>query len=74
MVPYRHVADDAVINLRVTAQLLAGNGPVFNPGERVEAVTSPLWVAVLTVSSVLTPVRLEWLAVVLGIALPSSGW
>jgi arabinofuranosyltransferase len=70
---YRHVADDGFINLRVTAQLLAGNGPVFNAGERVEAVTSPLWIGILTVGSILTPLRMEWLAVLLGIGLTLVG-
>jgi arabinofuranosyltransferase len=37
-------SDDALINIRVVRQLLAGNGPVFNIGERVEVGTSPLWI------------------------------
>src|SRR5688500_15608278 len=44
----RWIGDDGFINLRVVRQLLAGNGFVFNVGERVEAVTSPLWIFVLT--------------------------
>lgn len=70
---YRYISDDGFINLRVTSQLTHGNGPVFNMGERVEAVTSPLWVAVLAVADVVTPVRLEWIAVLLGIALTLWG-
>ena len=35
------VGDDGFINLRVVSQIKAGNGPVFNAGERVEAATSP---------------------------------
>ena len=46
-----------------------GNGPVFNPGERVEAFTGPLWVAILSVADLAAPFRLEWIAVVLGLAL-----
>src|SRR6185295_6435106 len=34
---------------------------------------SPLWVAVLTVADVLLPLRLEWVAVVTGIALTLFG-
>ena len=34
---------------------------MFNPGERVEIFTSPLWLSVLTVADVVAPVRLEWL-------------
>jgi arabinofuranosyltransferase len=70
---YRHVADDGFINLRVTSQLLTGNGPVFNAGERVEAVTSPLWIAALAIGSLLTPIRMEWLAVALGLGLTLVG-
>lgn len=44
----RWIGDDGFINLRVVRQLLAGNGFVFNVGERVEAVTSPLWLFLLT--------------------------
>lgn len=45
----RWVTEDAFISLRVVEQILAGNGPVFNQGERVEAYTHPLWVAILAV-------------------------
>jgi arabinofuranosyltransferase len=44
----RWVTEDAFINLRVVQHVLAGHGLVFNAGERVEAFTSPLWVAILT--------------------------
>jgi arabinofuranosyltransferase len=70
---YRWMSDDAFINLRVVKQLLAGHGPVFNPGERVEASTSPLWLYLLAAADVMTPVRLEWIAVVLGIGLTLAG-
>jgi len=43
----RWVTEDAFIDFRVVQQILAGRGPVFNAGERVEAYTSPLWVALL---------------------------
>ncbi|MBM7368198.1 flagellar motor control protein ZomB [Gordonia hydrophobica] len=39
----RWIADDGLIVLRTVRNLLAGNGPVFNAGERVEANTSTLW-------------------------------
>lgn len=38
--------DDAWITHRSAAHLLAGLGPVFNPGERVQAYTNPLWLGV----------------------------
>lgn len=44
----RWVAEDAFIDLRIVRHLLAGYGPIFNVGERVEAYTSPLWIAILT--------------------------
>src|SRR5438132_8223263 len=39
--------DDAYITLRAAANWAAGHGPVFNPAERVESTTSPLWTALL---------------------------
>lgn len=39
----RWIADDGLIVLRTVRNLLAGNGPVFNKGERVEANTSTVW-------------------------------
>lgn len=38
------VCDDAFISFRYAEQLLAGNGLVFNVGERVEGYTNLLWV------------------------------
>lgn len=42
--------DDAYIFFRYADHLLAGDGPVFNPGERVEGFTSPLWLLLLAVA------------------------
>jgi arabinofuranosyltransferase len=39
----RWISDDGLIEARVVRQILAGNGPVFNVGERVEANTPTLW-------------------------------
>jgi arabinofuranosyltransferase len=39
----RWITDDGLIVARTVQQILAGNGPVFNAGERVEADTSALW-------------------------------
>jgi arabinofuranosyltransferase len=69
----RWMSDDGFINLRVVRQITSGNGPVFNAGERVEAATSPLWVGLLAVGDVVTPIRLEWVAVLAGIALTLVG-
>jgi arabinofuranosyltransferase len=70
---HRWITDDGFIYLRVVQQIRAGNGPVFNAGERVEVFTGTLWVALLTVADVLTPVRLEWLSVLLGLACGAAG-
>jgi len=35
--------DDAFISFRYARNLVEGNGLVFNPGERVEGYTNPLW-------------------------------
>lgn len=59
----RALNDDAFINLRVVREVIAGHGPVWNAGERVEAFTSPLWLWSLVAGDVVLPVRLEWIAV-----------
>lgn len=41
--------DDAYIYLRYADNVVTGNGVVFNPGERVEGYTSPLWLAELCI-------------------------
>ncbi len=42
-----YVTDDTFIHLQYARHLADGNGPVFNPGERVYGSTSPLWVLLL---------------------------
>jgi arabinofuranosyltransferase len=69
----RWMSDDGFIHLRVVEQLTAGNGPVLNVGERVEASTSPLWVAILTVADLFGGFALPWKAVVLGIGFAGTG-
>lgn len=66
----RWIADDGLIVLRTVRNLLAGNGPVFNEGERVETNTSAAWTYVVWFFSWLTQARLEY--VVLTIALTMS--
>ena len=70
---HRWTTDDGFIYLRVVQQIREGNGPVFNAGERVEAFTGTLWVALLAIADLVTPVRLEWLAVLLGLACGAAG-
>lgn len=60
----RWVTEDAFINFRVVQHVLAGHGPVFNAGERVEAFTSPLWLAVLSLWAALRgPLEIGSLAI-----------
>jgi len=42
-----YITDDTFIHLQYARHLAEGQGPVFNPGERVYGSTSPLWVALL---------------------------
>ena len=70
---HRWVGDDAFINFRIVKEMKAGNGPVFNAGERIEAGTSPLWLMVIFVVDLALPLRLEWIAVLLGIGLTITG-
>ena len=66
---YRWVDEDAFINFRIVHNLLAGHGPVFNVGERVEVDSDPLWMFTLAAVHGVTPwVSLEWTSVVLGLA------
>lgn len=69
----RWTTDDAFINYRIVDQIFAGNGPVFNGGERVEAATSPLWLAVLTLGNLVLPLPLEWVAIAISIPLAMVG-
>jgi arabinofuranosyltransferase len=64
---HKNLYADGYIYLHVVQNILAGHGPVFNAGQRVEAVTSPLWTYTLSVAGLLTPFPLTWLAAVLGI-------
>jgi arabinofuranosyltransferase len=47
----RWISDDGMIYIRPVRQLLAGNGPVLNTGERAEVATSALWQWLLTLGS-----------------------
>jgi arabinofuranosyltransferase len=70
----RWISDDGLIVLRTVRNLLAGNGPVFNMGERVEANTSTLWTYLVYVGSwVGGPMRLEYVALFLALVLSLLG-
>ncbi len=70
----RWIADDGLIVLRTVRNLLAGNGPVFNVGERVEANTSTLWTYLVYLGGwVGGPARLEYVALVLALVFSVLG-
>ena len=48
------VGDDAYITFRVVDNFLNGYGPTFNPDERVQAYTHPLWMLLLSAAYALT--------------------
>src|SRR5512145_3123213 len=48
------LGDDAYISFRVIWNVLNGYGLVFNPGERVQAYTHPLWLLVMTAAHAVT--------------------
>lgn len=65
----RWISDDGLIVLRTVRNLQAGNGPVFNAGERVETNTSMLWQYSIYLFAEMTGGRLEtvslWMALIL---------
>jgi arabinofuranosyltransferase len=70
----RWIADDGLIVLRTVRNLLAGNGPVFNAGERVEANTSTVWTYLVYVGALVGgSVRMEYVALVLALVLSVLG-
>ncbi|MCE0761774.1 hypothetical protein LWC35_02420 [Pseudonocardia kujensis] len=69
----RWMSDDGLIVLRTVRNLLAGDGPVFNAGERVEANTSTLWTSLLAIPGLVPGISLNWTAVVLGLLLSVAG-
>ena len=70
----RWIADDGLIVLRTVRNLLVGNGPVFNAGERVEANTSTVWTYLVYLGGVIGgPVRLEYVALALALTLSVLG-
>ncbi|MBN9634265.1 MAG: hypothetical protein J0H22_03390, partial [Actinobacteria bacterium] len=70
----RWIADDGLIVLRTVRNLLAGNGPVFNVGERVESNTSTLWTYLVTLGAWIGgSVQLEYVALALALTLSVAG-
>ena len=59
----RWISDDGLIVLRTVRNLEAGNGPVFNMGERVEANTSTLWQYLIFLVRWVSHANLEGIAI-----------
>lgn len=70
---YRNMFDDGYIYLHIVQNVLAGNGPVFNAGQRVEVYTGPLWLGLLSLGGLLLPLPLYWIAVLGGLTLSVGG-
>ncbi|MGB7365227.1 MAG: flagellar motor control protein ZomB [Rhodococcus sp. (in: high G+C Gram-positive bacteria)] len=68
----RWIADDGLIVLRTVRNLLAGNGPVFNAGERVETNTSAAWTYVVYAFSWLSGIRLEYVVLTIALVLTTA--
>jgi|JI10StandDraft_1071094.scaffolds.fasta_scaffold43719_2 arabinofuranosyltransferase len=63
-----YTADDGYISLRYVQNLLAGNGLVYNAGERVEGYTNFLWIMLIAGVKTLVPsLDLHRLSEVLGV-------
>ena len=70
----RWIADDGLIVLRTVRNLLTGNGPVFNAGERIEANTSTVWTYLVALGGwVGGSVQLEYVALALALGLSVAG-
>ncbi len=48
VIAYAWISDDAFITLRTVDNFVAGRGLTWNPGERVQAYTHPLWLLLLS--------------------------
>jgi len=46
--------DDVFVTLRYSRNVLAGHGPVFNPGEAVEGYSNPTWLLLVTAVAAVT--------------------
>lgn len=70
---HRWMSDDGLIYTRTVRQILAGNGPNINIGERAEASTSALWQWLLAAVAFVTRQDPALIAVFLGLALTVAG-
>jgi arabinofuranosyltransferase len=68
-----YTTDDPFITFRYADNIVAGEGPVYNPGERVEGYSNPTWLLLMTAASALLPddrpLAMLWVAKFLGVVL-----
>jgi hypothetical protein len=53
-----YCVDDGFIFARIATNLVEGNGWSFNPGNPANAITSPLWLALLAIVALVTTLDL----------------
>ncbi|WP_328446342.1 hypothetical protein [Amycolatopsis sp. NBC_00438] len=61
------VTEDALVSFRYAANIAEGNGPVFNPGERVEGYTNFLWLVLIALPRAAFGADVQTTAIVFGV-------
>ncbi|WP_329053188.1 hypothetical protein OG738_10415 [Amycolatopsis sp. NBC_01488] len=61
------VTEDALVSFRYAQNIADGNGPVFNPGERVEGYTNFLWLVLIALPRAAFGADVQATAVVFGV-------
>ncbi|MFJ7210872.1 hypothetical protein [Amycolatopsis sp. NPDC098790] len=61
------VTEDALVSFRYAQNIADGNGPVFNPGERVEGYTNFLWLVLIALPRAAFGAEVRTSAVVFGV-------
>ncbi|MFE6609687.1 hypothetical protein [Amycolatopsis sp. NPDC057786] len=61
------ISEDAYITFRYAQNIADGNGPVFNPGERIEGYANFLWMIVIALPKAAFGADIETSAIVLGV-------
>ncbi|VVJ23715.1 Uncharacterised protein [Amycolatopsis camponoti] len=61
------ITEDALVSFRYAQNIADGNGPVFNPGERVEGYTNFLWLILIALPRAAFGVDVQTAAVAFGV-------
>ncbi len=61
------VTEDALVSFRYAQNIADGNGPVFNPGERVEGYTNFLWLVLIALPRAAFGADVRTAAIVFGV-------